>query len=395
MQLLDAMQFFKKLIINTSKSHMFSFSRSLLIIGVSITSGIVLYGSSVQGQTIPTRNVSFQMSGTVQTAVPAAATIVTTLSSKARGSVLDGPQGITTDGTNLYVADSINNTISKVSISTGAVTRIAGSLTTQAWGYADGAGDAANFKKPHGITTDGTNLYVADTFNHVIRKIVISTGMVSTLAGRWSTGGAFGFADGHPNDSSFNSPRGLATDGTYLYVADTGNHTIRKITIATGYVTTLAGTPGVAGYADGIGAAASFNGLTGITTDGSNLYVADTKNNSLRKIVIATGAVTTLAGKPGASGYDDGIGANARFTGPHGVVTDGINVFVADSFNHTIRKMVIATGMVTTIAGVRGVSGKADGLVSRATFSRPSSLTNDGVHLYVADTQNGAIKIVE
>jgi hypothetical protein len=295
----------------------------------------------------------------------------------------------------LYVADPSNNTISRAAIATGVVTRMAGSLTTQAWGYADGPGSVANFKRPQGITTDGTHLYVADTFNHVIRKIVIATGVVSTLSGRWSTSGVLGFDDGVAVDASFNSPRGITTDGAYLYVSDTGNHTIRKITIATGAVTTLAGTPGIVGHADGIGAAASFDSLTGITTDGTNLYVADTKNNAIRKVVIATGAVTTLAGQAGTYGSDDGVGAKARFTGPYGVVTDGTNVFVADAFNHTIRKIAVATGVVTTIAGVPGVSGKADGLGLNATFSRPASLTNDGVYLYVADTQNSAIRIVE
>lgn len=369
--------------------------RFLLITVLSMTGGLLFHAGFAQGQTIATRHVSFQMSGTVQTSGSKASTVVTTLSSKAKGSLLDGPQGITTDGTNLYVADAANNTISKIAIASGVVTRMAGSLTTQAWGYADGPGDTANFKRPHGITTDGTNLYVADTFNHVIRKIVIATGMVSTLSGRWSTGGAFGSADGVANDASFHAPRGITTDGKYVYVADTGNHTIRKISIATGHVVTLAGKPGIAGYADGVGSAASFNGLIGLTTDGVNLYVADTKNNSIRQVVIATGAVTTLAGQAGTYGYEDGMGAQARFTGPHGVVTDGTHVFIADSFNHTIRKAVIATGMVTTLAGVRGVSGKADGLGAYATFSRPSSLTNDGVYLYVSDTQNGAIKMIE
>ena len=355
----------------------------------------MLYSSSVLAQSSPPNRVTIQMGGAVQSATPAQGKVVTTLASKARGALLDGPQGITTDGVHLYLVDPINNTISKIAIATGVVTRIAGSLATQAWGYIDGPGSVANFKRPQGITTDGTNLYIADTFNHVIRKMVIATGVVSTLSGRWNTAGAVGSDDGPPKDASFSSPRGITTDGTFLYVADTGNHTVRKITIATGAVTTLAGSPGSIGSADGIGAAARFDSLTGITTDGTNVYVADTKNNAIRKIVIATGQVTTLAGQAGTFGSDDGIATRARFTGPHGVVTDGTNVFVADTFSQTIRKIVIATGVVTTIAGIPGVTGKVDGLGRNATFSRPSNLTNDGTYLYVSDLHNSAVRIVE
>ena len=340
-------------------------------------------------------NAMIQMGGAVQTTLPAQNKVVTTLASKSKGAALDGPQGITTDGVNLYVTDPIANSISKIAIATGVVTRIAGSPATQAWGYEDGPGTVANFKRPQGITTDGKNLYVADTFNHVIRKIVIATGVVSTLSGRWSTSGAVGSDDGPAKDASFNAPRGITTDGTHLYVSDSGNHTVRKIVIATGEVSTLAGTPSVVGSADGIGPAASFDSLTGITTDGTSVFVADAKNNSIRRIIIATGAVTTLAGQAGTFGSEDGIGTRARFTGPYGLVTDGSHVFVADAFNHTIRRIVIATGVVTTVACLPGVPGRADGLARGATFSRPGSITNDGNYLYVTDTQNGAIRIVE
>jgi len=345
----------------------------------------------------PASNVgsNIQTAVTVQTTAASQTRIVTTLASKARGAVLDRPQGITTDGIFLYVTDPINNTISKIAIATGVVTLVAGSRSTQAWGYQDGPGEIANFKRPYGITTDGKNLYVADTFNHVIRKIVIATGVVSTLAGRWNTAGSVGSEDGVGPDASFSSPRGITTDGTFLYVCDTGNQTIRKISLATGQVTTLAGKPGVIGSADGVGPLASFDSLTGITTDGTNVYVADVKNNSIRKVVIATGAVSTFAGQAGTSGTEDGIGTRARFTGPHGLVTDGPNLYVADSFSHTIRRVVLATGVVTTIAGVPGINGDTDGLGRNATFSRPGNITSDGTYLYVTDTHNSAVRIIE
>jgi hypothetical protein len=148
-------------------------------------------------------------------------------------------------------------------------------------GSADGTGAEARFRNPHGITTDGVNLYVGDTFNHTIRKIVISTGAVTTLAG---SAGSLGSADGMGAAARFNNPYEITTDGVNLYVADTNNSTIRKIAILTGAVTTLAGSAGQSGSADGTGAAARFYRPQGITTDGNSLYVSDSDNNSIRRI---------------------------------------------------------------------------------------------------------------
>ena len=120
-------------------------------------------------------------------------------------------------------------------------------------------------------------------------------------------------------------------------------------------VTAFAGSSSSAKFSNGTGTSALFYRESGITSDGTSLYVADSGNHMIRKIVIATGLVTTLAGQAGTYGFEDGIGTKARFTGPHGIVTDGTNVFVADTFNQTIRKIVITTGVVTTIAGIPGV----------------------------------------
>ncbi len=302
------------------------------------------------------------------------------------------PSGITTDGTNLYVADTGNSTIRKIVIATGQVTTLAG--TAGAQGSTDDTGAAASFYGPTGITTDGTNLYVADTANSIIRKIVIATGQVTTLAGTAGTWGTLGGStDGIGAAASFYFPYGITTDGTNLFVADTHNCTIRKIVIATGQVTTLAGTAGTwGGSTDGIGAAASFYGPTDITTDGTNLYVADTGNSIIRKIVIATGQVTTLAGTAGAQGSTDDTGAAASFYGPTGITTDGTNLFVADTGNSTIRKIVIATGQVTTLAGTAGAQGSTDGTGAAASFYAPEGITTDGTNLYVADTQNYTIR---
>lgn len=275
------------------------------------------------------------------------------------------PDGITTDGTNLYVADTWNNTIRKIVIATGEVSTLAGGGR----GSEDGIGAAASFFDPSAITTDGTNLYVTDSSNYTIRKIVIATGAVTTLAG---TAGVSGSADGTGAAARFSMHYGITTDGTNLYVADSNNYTIRKIVIATGVVTTLAGTAQVRGNADGIGAAAVFFFPEGITTDGTHLYVDDTVNNTIRKIVIATGAVTTFADSAAS-----------------GITTDGTNLYLAGD---TIRKITISTGTVTTLAGTEGVSGSMDGVGSAASFNRPYGITTDGFNLFVTDTYNNTIR---
>jgi hypothetical protein len=232
------------------------------------------------------------------------------------------------------VTDYYNCTIRQIVISTGVVTTLAGTVGTKGWG--DGTGTAAWFYYPLGITIDGANLYVADYYNHVIRKIVISTGVVTTLAGTTSTQG---YADDVGSSAQFNYPFGITNDGTSLYVSDNANYTIRKIVISTGEVTTLAGTAGSNGYADGTGRSAQFASPCGITTDGPNLYVADSSNNTIRKIVISTGEVTTLAGSAYFAGSTDGIGSAARFFQPTGITTDGTNLYVADTYNSTIREI--------------------------------------------------------
>jgi len=309
---------------------------------------------------------------------------VTTLE---RTKTLFYPQGITTDGTNLYVGDTNSHRIRQIVISTGLLTTVAGTGDIGG-GSANGTGTAASFYNPQGITTDGTNLYVGDTSNHLIRKIVISTGVVTTLAGT----GDNGSANGTGTSASFYNPGGITTDGTNLYVADWGNHRIRKIVISTGVVTTLAGT-GSPGSSNGTGTAASFNYPEGITTDGTNLYVGDTSNHLIRKIVISTGVVTTVAGT-GSSGSANGTGTAASFYYPIGITTDGTNLYVADNFNHLIRKIVISTGAVTTVAGT-GSSGSADDTGTSASFYNPIGMTTDGTNLYVADTSNSMIRKIE
>lgn len=274
------------------------------------------------------------------------------------GALFNYPQGITTDGTNLYIADTGNCVIRKVVISTGEVTTLAG--TTGKCGSADGSGAAAQFGAPYGITTVGASLYVVETNNGSIRKIDIPSGVVTTVVGSTKTKGS---SEGHETAEGFKHPTAITSDGTSLYVVDNDGKVIRKVVIATGALTTLAGAPGVLGSTDGIGPAALFGVSYGIATDGKNLYVADTYNASIRKIVISTGEVSTLAGRAGALGFDDGRGAAARFNMVAGITIDGNNLYVVNNGNNVIRKIVIASGEVTTLpnkAVATGSAGAAD-----------------------------------
>jgi hypothetical protein len=249
---------------------------------------------------------------------------------------------------------------------------------------------AAGFNLPDGVAVDAAgNVYVADTLNHTIRKIT-SAGVVSTLAG--STGSS-GSADGTGSAARFFAPRDIAVDATgNVYVGDTNNFTVRKITPA-GAVSTLAGLAGSAGSVDGAGSAARFAAPQGIALDAAgNLYVADSSNFTIRKITPA-GVVATLAGSAGNPGNTDGTGGSARFSNPTSVALDATgNVYVADFSNHTIRKITPA-GVVSTLAGSAGLLGSNDGTGSAARFSNPLGVAVDAAgNVYVADFNNDTIR---
>ncbi len=295
-----------------------------------------------------------------------------------------GPTGMAVDASgNAYVADTNNDTVRKVSLF-GAVTTLAGSAGNP--GSSDGTGAAAGFNSPDGVTVDGSgNVYVADTENSTIRKIT-PAGVVTTLAG---SAGNPGSSDGSGSAARFRVPIGVAVDSSgNVYVSDSGNYTIRRITPA-GMVTTLAGSAGVSGSANGTGGAASFGGLGGLALDASgNIFVAD--ETSVRKVT-ATGSVSTLAGTPGVSGSSDGSGAGATFGAINAVALDGSgNLFVTDQ--DTIREITPA-GVVTTVAGVAGVVGSADGMGQAARFDFPNGIAiATGGALLVADSGNNSVR---
>jgi sugar lactone lactonase YvrE len=306
------------------------------------------------------------------------------------GARFNQPQGVAVDTNGIvYVADTGNYTIRKITPA-GVVTTLAGSAGIS--GSTDATGRSARFYEPEGIAVNsaGTLIYVADTWNHTIRQVT-SAGVVTTLAG---SAGNYGSANGIGSSAQFNQPQGLAVDGTgNVYVGDTGNQMIRLVTPG-GAVTTLTGSAGNYGSADGTGSGASFWNPQGIALDSSaNLYVADSFNNTIRQVTPA-GVVTTLAGTAGSLGSADGTGAAARFWQPQGVAVDSFgNVCVADSANGTIRR--IASGaVVTTLAGAAS-TGSADGTDGSARFYGPSGAAVDSSgSSYVADTGNGTIRAI-
>jgi sugar lactone lactonase YvrE len=270
---------------------------------------------------------------------------------------------------------------------------IAGDQCAKCTGSADGTGSTARFNGAEGIAADGSgNLYVAEGAGSVIRKVT-TQGVATTLAGSM---GQQGSSDGTGGAARFNSPTRLASDSAgNVYVTDTGNSLIRKISPA-GTVTTLAGQAGTCGTADGGGTLAQFCNPQGIALDQSgNLFIADTRNHTIRKIDPA-GRVTTLAGKAGVCGSADGPAANAMFCEPRDITVDRWNnVYVADTANSTIR-MIDPKGKVTTLAGSPGVCASADGAGTAARFCSASGITVDSKdNLYVADTGNSTIRRID
>ncbi|MGJ7529613.1 NHL repeat-containing protein [Variovorax sp. GB1P17] len=320
------------------------------------------------------------------------AQVSTLAGSGARGSVnntgtdasFNLPKGAAVDASgNVYVAEFASHLIRKITPA-GVVSTLAGS---GAAGSDNGTGTAASFNFPGGVAVDASaNVYVADTSNHLIRKIT-PAGAVSTLAGS----GDRGSVDDTGTAASFAFPQGVTVDASgNVYVADSSNHLIRMITPA-GVVSTLAGS-GAGGLANGTGTAASFNLPSGVAVDASgNVYATDWGNGMIRKITPAR-VVSTLAGS-GAVGSNNGTGTAASFFVPQGVAVDASgNLYVVDQYNQLIRK-ITSTGVVSTLAGLVGVEGSANGAATAASFKYPTGVAVDASgNVYVADTNNNLIR---
>lgn len=288
-----------------------------------------------------------------------------------------GPRDVAVDSVgNIYIADTNNHRIRKVTVDTGVITTIAGNGTAGSTGDG-GAATAAQLNAPRGVAVDSAgNVYIAEFAGHRIRKITVATGIITTLAGT-GTGGFTG--DGGPATAAqIRSPNDVVLDsvGNIYFATTNGDDRIRKVTVATGNISTLAGGGG------------EFTNPAGIALDGAgDIYVADFSNHRVRKVTVATGVVTTIAGTTAGFSGDGGLATAAQLNNPWAVALDSTgNLYITEQGSQRIRKITIATGIITTVAGT-GVAGSAgDGAsAAAAQLSSPNGIAFDSVgNYYVA-----------
>src|SRR6267143_711547 len=269
---------------------------------------------------------------------------------------LNFPSGVALDASgNLYIADQYNHRIRKVAAATGIITTVAGNGSPTFAGDG-GAATSASLWSPTGVALDASgNLYIADYNNHRIRKVAAATGIITTVAG--NGGASFAGDGGAATSASLNYPFGVALDASgNLYIADQSNYRIREVAAATGIITTEAGngSPGFAGDG-GAATSASLSFPRSVALDaGGNLYIADYFNQRIRKVDAASGIITTVAGNGGIGAFagDGGTATSASLNRPSGVALDASgNLSIADSFKQRIRKVDAASGIITTVAG--------------------------------------------
>ena len=295
---------------------------------------------------------------------------------------------------NLYIAETGNNTIRKVDTA-GLITTIAGTGIQGFYGD-NGPATSAQLDSPQGLALDASNhLYIADTHNHRIRKLDLTTGLITTIAG--ATAG-FSGDNGLATAAQLDLPTALAVDANNLYIADTQNYRVRKIATATGLITTVAGN-GTQGFSGdgGPATAASIDSAAGLAIDSAgDLYIADTHNHRIRKIAAATRMITTIAGT-GAEAFagDNAAAKAAALALPHGLSIDAAgNLYIADTENHRVRRIDAVTGAITTIAGngTQSFSGD-DGAATLAALDSPRATAISPADLpTLADSANQRVR---
>jgi uncharacterized protein (TIGR03437 family) len=310
------------------------------------------------------------------------------------------PHGVAVDQAgNLYIADTYNHRIAHVILSSGQVSTIAGTGTS---GYSGDGGPAAaaQLSNPWGVALDNLgNLYISDTFNNRVRRVVLKTGIISTVAGNGNTGAS---EDGGQATSAYlYSPQGLALDASGdLYIAQPFDNRIRRLAVSTGIISTVAGngTPGFGGDS-GPANLALLHGPISIAFDNlDNLYIADTENNRIRKVVRSTGIISTFAGTGVRSfGGDGGPATLASFLAPASLALDANgNLFVGDYGNLRIRRVTLSTNQISTIAGNGTLSFGGDGVPATSAYlDQPAGVATNGTSLYIADSINNRVKSVE
>lgn len=294
----------------------------------------------------------------------------------------------------IWIVEQSNNRVREVKSTTGVITTLAG-IGTLGFSGDGGAATSAALSGPLAVAADSLgNVYIADRFNHRIRKVAAGTGTITTFAG-----GAQGFSGdgGAASAATLNGPAGVTVDSSdNLFIVDQGNLRIRKVAKATGIISTVAGPPGTC---DATGFGIAFCSPIAIAVDSSgNLYFADTGFNRIRKVTVTSGLITTVAGT-GAAGYNgDNIAAvNATLNSPYGVAVDSIgNLYISDSKNARIRKVMADTGIITTLAGNGTLGYNGDGAAaSHAQLNNPTGIRVDaGGNVYFADSGNGRIRKV-
>jgi len=321
---------------------------------------------------------------------------------QATNATISAPTGVGVDASgNIYIADFNNNAIRKVTVATGIITTVAG---TSAAGYTGDGGQAtaATLNAPEVVVVDAAgNIYEVEQNNNCVRKITVATGIITTVVG--TSGNSSGGYNGDgimATTAQLNNPQGVAVDAAgNVYVADQVNNRIRKATASTGLISTVAGNGGQSYSGDGGQATnATLNWPASVDIDNSgNIYIADYYNNAIRKVTVATGIITTVAGN-GGGGYsgDGGQATAAQLNQPYGVNVYGTGDFlIADYANNAIRRVLAATGVITTIAGGNGAGFSGDGGAATAAQINGSLQAVDyNSTVYIADWNNNRIRKV-
>jgi hypothetical protein len=341
---------------------------------------------------------------------------------QATGAEMYYPSGIAFDPAgDFYIGDSLNNVIRKVTAATGVITTVAGCCENSGnpgtGGYSGDGGPAtgAELNGPYLVAFDAAgNLYIGDLYNNVIRKVTAATGVITTVAGN----GTHGYSgDGGPATSAeLFYPSGVAFDAAgNFYIGDTFNMVVRKVTVSTGIITTVAGccensgNSGTGGYSGDGGPATSAELYypSGVATDAAgDLYIADMWNCVIREVTAATGIITTVAGIPKVCNYsgDGGPATGAALDGPIDVALDTAgNLYIADDDNNVIREVAAATGVITTVAGNGydagtydgGYSGDGGPATSAELFSPDAVSVDAAGNFYIGDTYNNVVRKVD
>jgi trimeric autotransporter adhesin len=317
---------------------------------------------------------------------------------QATAASLNDPEGVAVDTAgNIYIADTINHRIRKVLRSTGVITTVVGDGTAS-YGGDEGPASSAYLFQPWGVAVSASgNIYISDGANFRVRKV--SFGIITTVAGNGTL--SYGGDGGPATSAQMSAPAAIAVDlDENIYIAVPGNGRVRKVTRSTGIITTVAG-DGTTGFSGdgGLATAAQLRQPYGVAVDKSgNIYIADNANHRIRLVAKGTGIITTLAGD-GTSGYsgDGGPAASAQLSYPYDVSVDASgNVYISDTYNHRVRVVTKSTGIITTIAGVGAPSYGGDGGISTsAQIYYPHGIAVDASgSIFIADTSNSRLRVI-